>query len=258
MKKVVNALRIAREKQIDALNLPSLPKEFILKSISDSNINTHIVTHFYPKSPISEQYLRLRANVKTLMKHKGLKVMAITSSVDGEGKSITCLNLAVAMAKDVDCKSVLLIDCDLRRGCIGDSLAHSSKAGLSEYLMINADIDNILYKTKINKLTVIPRGKIVENPTELLSSDKMKDLLKKLREKFDVIILDNAPVIPVSDAGIVCALADGAMMVVRTGKTQRGVVKHAAEMLRLNNVNMLGYILTHVEYYIPGYIYKYI
>jgi capsular exopolysaccharide family len=258
MKRVVDALRIAREKQIDALNMPSLPKEFILKSISDSNINTHIVTHFYPKSLISEQYLRLRANVKTLMKTKHLKVLAVTSSVDSEGKSITALNLAVALAKDVDCKSVLLIDCDLRRGSIGDSLAFSSKAGLSEYLMINAETDSILYKTKINKLTIIPRGKIADNPTELLSSEKMKELLKKLREKFDIIILDTAPVIPVADAGIVCGLADGTMVVVRAGKTQRGIVKHAAELLRQNDVNMLGYVLTHVEYYIPGYIYKYV
>ncbi len=258
MKRVVDALRIAREKQIDALNMPSLPKEFILKSISDSNINTHIVTHFYPKSLIAEQYLRLRANVKNLIKTKKLKILAVTSAVDGEGKSLTALNLAVSMAKDVDCKSVLLIDCDLRRGSIGDSLALSSKAGLSEYLMINADIDSILYKTKINKLTIIPRGKIADNPTELLSSEKMQGLLETLRKKFDIIILDTAPVVPVADAGIVCGLADGTIVVVRAGKTQRGIVKNAADMLRQNDVTMLGYVLTHVEYYIPGYIYKYV
>lgn len=258
MGKILGMLKDAQEKQMHASNIPSLPKEFILKSVNDSDINPHIVTHFYPKSPISEQYRRLRENVKILRIQNKIKTLAITSSVLDEGKSITALNLAVSMTKDIDCGNVLLIDCDLRRGSIDASLALKSKVGLSEYLLLNADVDNILFKTKINKLTIIPKGKIAESPVELLASAKMKDLLEKLKKRFDFIILDTPPVIPVADAGIISAQADGVIMVVRAGKTQRGIVKHAQELLNQAKANLLGYVLAHVEYHIPEYLYRYV
>ncbi|MBU4305465.1 MAG: CpsD/CapB family tyrosine-protein kinase [Candidatus Omnitrophica bacterium] len=258
MKNIFEAFKIVKDKQIDALRMPSLPKEFILKSISDSNINPRIVTHFYPKSPIAEQYYRLRESIKSKMQKESFKTIAITSAVNGEGKSITSLNLAVAMTKDVDCKKVLLIDCDLRRGRIDHSLGLNSNVGLSEYLMLGTEINNILFKTKINKLTIIPRGKIADNPSELLSSEKMKKLLGELKKQFDVIIVDMPPLIPIADASIVCAQSDMVLMAVRAGKTQRGVVDHAAEFLAQAEANLIGYVLTHVEYYIPAYIYQYV
>ncbi len=258
MGKILDILKGVKEKQLDALNAPSLPKEFVLKSISDSNINPHVVAHLYPKSPISEQYRKLRENIKTIIQEHNVKVLAVTSSVLAEGKSITALNLAVSMTKDIDCRNVLLVDCDLRRGNIDGSLGLKSKVGLSEYLLLGADTDSILYKTKINKLTIIPRGKVTENPAELLASAKMGDLLEKLKKKFDFIVLDTPPVIPIADSSIISAQADGVLMVVRAGKTQRGVVKHAQELLDQAKANLLGYVLTHIEYYVPEYIYKYV
>ena len=243
---------------LDGLNSPSLPKEFILKSVRDSNINSHIVTHFYPKSPISEQYRRLRENIRSLNKQHNMKVFAMTSSNVGEGKTLTSLNLAVTMTHNFDCKNVLIIDGDLRRGNIDSALGMNSQVGLSEYLLLGADIDNIIFKTKIEKLSIIPRGKIAENPAELLSSDKMAALMTELRKRFDYIIVDAPPVIPVADPAIISGLADGVIMVIRAGKTQSGIVKHATELLEQSKANLLGYILTHVEYYIPHYIYKYV
>ncbi|MCG2710827.1 MAG: CpsD/CapB family tyrosine-protein kinase [Candidatus Omnitrophica bacterium] len=258
MKNFLDTLKEVREKQLDGLGLPALPKEFILKSVSDSNINSHIVTYFDPKSPITEQYRRLREHIKTMVKKDRLKTIAVTSSIANEGKSLTSLNLAVALTKDVDCKRVLIVDCDLRRGTIASSLGMDSKVGLSDYLHLNADVENIIYKTKIKKLSIIPKGKITDDPADLLASLKMKALLENVKEKFDIIILDTAPAISVSDAGIVCSQADGTIMVVRTGKTQRGIVKHATEILTQSKVNLLGYVLTCIEYPIPEYIYKYV
>ncbi|MBI4846591.1 MAG: glutamine--fructose-6-phosphate transaminase (isomerizing) [Candidatus Omnitrophica bacterium] len=184
MWRIAKAIESLKEKQMDLMDMPSLPKEFILKSVSDSNLHPNLVTHFYPKSPISEQYRKLRENFKSLNKEKAIKVFSITSSIANEGKSITALNLAVSLTHDVDCKNVLLIDSDLRRGNIDGMLGMLPQVGLSEYLLLGADIENILFKSKINKLTIIPRGKIVENPTELLASSKMDSLLKMVREKF--------------------------------------------------------------------------
>ena len=258
MKKFLDTLKEVHDKQLEGLGMPSLPKEFILKSVSDSNINSRIVTYFDSKSPITEQYRRLRENIKTIARKDKLKTIAITSSTANEGKTLTSLNLAVAMTKDVDCKKVLLVDCDLRRGTVESSLGMESKVGLSDYLHLNADVENIIYKTKIKKLSIIPKGKITDDSADLLASSKMKALLKNVKEKFEIIILDTTPAISVSDAGIICSQADGTIMVIRTGKTQRGIVKHATELLNQSKVNLLGYVLTHIEYPIPEYIYRYI
>ncbi|MBU1045314.1 MAG: CpsD/CapB family tyrosine-protein kinase [Candidatus Omnitrophica bacterium] len=247
-----------QDKQADALNMPSLPKEFILKSVVDSNLNNHIVAHFEPDSPLSEQYRRLRENLKTIRKKEKLQTIAVTSSTKEEGKSITSLNLAVTLAKDVDCKSVLLVDCDLRRGMLDVSLDLNLKVGLSDYLFLGADVESILYKTKIDKLTLMPRGKIANDPAELLGSNRMEALLEKIRKNFDYIILDTPPVIAVADSGIVCAQADGVIMVIRAGKTQRGIVKHSTELLEQSKAKLLGYVLTHIEYPIPEAIYRYV
>lgn len=255
---ILNLLKNIQAKQVDALNMPSLPKEFILKSVSDSNLNPHIVTYFEPDSPLSEQYRRLRENIKTIRKKDKLQTIAITSSVKSEGKSITSLNLAVAMAKDIDCKSVLLMDCDLRRGALDESLDLNLKVGLSDYLFLGADVESILYKTKIDKLTLMPRGKIINDPAELLGSNRMSDLLDKVKKKFDYIILDTPPVIAVADSNIVCAQADGVVMVIRAGKTQRGIVNHSTDLLAQSKTKLLGYVLTHIEYPIPESIYKYV
>lgn len=133
MKKIVDRLKEVHSKQLESLGMPALPKEFVLKSVSDSNINSRLVTHFSPKSPITEQYRRLREHIKTIAKKENIKVIAINSSIANEGKTLTSLNLAVAMTKDVDCKSVLLVDCDLRRGSIEKFLGIDSQVGLSEY-----------------------------------------------------------------------------------------------------------------------------
>ena len=255
---IFNIIKNLQDKQADALNMPALPKEFILKSVKDSNLNPHIVTHFEPDSPLSEQYRRLRENIKTIRKKDKIQTIAVTSSVKEEGKSITSLNLAVAMAKDIDCKNVLLVDCDLRRGVLDVSLDLNLKVGLSDYLFLGADVASILYKTKIDKLSLMPRGKIANDPAELLGSNRMTELLGKIKGKFDYIILDTPPVIAVADSGIVCAQADGVIMVIRAGKTQRGIVKHSTDLLEQSKSKLLGYILTHIEYPIPELIYKYV
>ncbi|RKY37258.1 MAG: hypothetical protein DRP78_01580 [Candidatus Omnitrophota bacterium] len=258
MGKISDFFKNTQIKQFNGLSLPSLPRQFVLKSVNDANINPHIVTYFYPKSPISEQYRRLRENIKSLSRQKNIKAIGITSAVTEEGKSITALNLAVIMTRDIDFNNILLIDCDLRCGVVDLALGLKSKTGLSEYLSIGTDIDNILFKTKIDKLTVMPKGSIIENPSELLASEKMQTLLAILRKRFDLIILDTPPILPIADAGVVGAQVDGMILVVRLGKTQKGMVEQAEELLVQSKVNLLGYVLTHVEYHIPEYVYKYV
>jgi capsular exopolysaccharide synthesis family protein len=104
----------------------------------------------------------------------------------------------------------------------------------------------------------MPRGKIANDPAELLGSKKMTDLIEKLKKKFDYIIFDTPPVVAVADSSIIASQADGTIMVVQAGKTQRGIVKHATELLEQAKANLLGYVLTHIEYPIPESIYRYV
>ena len=108
MKNFMNTLKRVHDQQLDGLGMPALPKEFILKSVSDSNIDPHIVAYFDQKSLITEQYRRLREHIKTIVQKDKMKTIAVTSSVANEGKTLTCLNLAVVMTKDIDCKKILL------------------------------------------------------------------------------------------------------------------------------------------------------
>ena len=246
------------EKKFAALLTPSLPKEFILKSAADSTIDARLVSYFYPHSAASEQYRRLRENIKKIGKTRQIQTLAITSAVPGEGKSITAVNLAISLAKDVDCPRVLVIDADLRRGTLDKRVGINGKVGLSEYLSIGAEKDNIIYKTMIDKLSIIPRGKMIENPAELLASNKMVGLLNELKREFAYIIIDTTPLIAATDAAILCGIADSSLIVIRSGKTRRGLVDHAREILEQAHGSLIGFVLTQVEYHVPEYIYKYV
>ncbi|MCM8814097.1 MAG: CpsD/CapB family tyrosine-protein kinase [Candidatus Omnitrophica bacterium] len=259
MDKFIEVIKKVRLQDFGSLKLPMLPKEFILRSAHDSTLDPHLVTHLYPKSPLAEQYRRLRENIRTVLSRENINTLAVSSSVGDEGKTLTAINLAVLIAREMDCRrGVLLVDGDLRRGRIDNALGMAPKAGLSEYLRLGADIEHILYDTPVEKLKIIPRGKIVENPTELLSSQKMRQLIQILKGRFDLVIFDTTPVIPVADALALCPMAEAVLFVIRASKTQRGVVKHALEMLQMANAHVIGYMLSGVEHYIPRYLYRYV
>src|SRR6185436_15802456 len=97
-----------------------------------------------------------------------------------------------------------------------------------------------------------------ENPAELLDSEKMKRFILEMKSQFDHIIIDTPPIISVTDAGIVGAQADGVIMVVQAGRTQRGIVKRATELLQQTHAKILGHVLTNIEYHLPEYIYRYL
>jgi capsular exopolysaccharide synthesis family protein len=220
------------------------------------HIDPHIVGATDPKSPIAEQYRILRTNLQSLKFRQGPRVVVVTSAVHGEGKSVTSINLALTLARQENLR-VALVDADLRKSSIHKWLGlPQSGHGLSTALQNGGELNGSLVRMQDPPLAVLPAGPHPDHPAELLESSSMKRVLAALKAEFDVIILDTPPVLPVADPGIAAAHADGVLMVVRAGKTQRKTVTQAQRLLSQMKANVLGCVLTHVEYYLPGY-YRY-
>ncbi len=216
-------------------------------------IDPHIVSAAAPKSAIAEQYRILRTNFLSLRLRSGPKVILLTSAVSGEGKSVTSANLALSLARQENLR-VVLIDADMRKSSIPRWLGLADRhAGLSTVLERGGELDGSLVSLESPRLTVLPAGPIPEHPAELLESVAMKRVLATLKTQFDLIIVDAPPILPVADPSILAAQADGVLLVVRAGKTQRKTVLAAQELLRKSKANVIGSVLTHVEYYLPGY-----
>ena len=262
MGKITDALKKAAEEKLAKLeridSKTEVKYEFIAKKTVDSKIDPRIIAFYDPQSPVVEQYRTLRTNLQAIQAKQPIKVITITSSVHSEGKTITSINLAISMAQDLDKKRILLVDGDLRRARVGKYLGIASSTGLSDLITNGLQIDDALLNIGVENLTVLPAGKIPHNPAELLGSVKLKSLISMLREKYDYVIIDAPPVIPVTDAGIIAAATDGAVMVIKANRTQKGVVEHSQSLLQQAHAKLLGYILTNIQYHIPAYIYRYL
>ncbi|HQP10466.1 MAG TPA: CpsD/CapB family tyrosine-protein kinase, partial [Candidatus Omnitrophota bacterium] len=233
-------------------------EQLVVKKIGDSKVDQRIVTYFDPKAVITEQYKILRTNVLSLNKNKPLKVLVVTSSLHSEGKTLTALNLCMALAQSTQKPRVLLIDADLRRGRVGKYLGVDQKIGLTEILTGQVQPSDALFNIDVENLTFVAAGSVPPNPAELLSSDRMHQFLMLMKSKFDHIIIDTPPVISVTDAGIVGEQSDGVLLVIQAGRTQRGIVKRATELLHQAHSKVLGHVLTNIEYHLPEYIYRYL
>ncbi len=262
MGKITDALKKAAEERLTRIekidNQSSVKYEFIAAKTVDSKIDPRIIAFYDAQSPVTEQYRSLRTNLQALNTPKPIKAITITSSIHGEGKTITAINLAISIAHDLDKNKILLVDADMRRSRISNYLGMDSTTGLSDLISNNIDLDKTLLNIGINNLTILPAGKSVDNSAEILGSLKMKNLISLLKTRYDFIIFDTPPITLVTDAGLIGAMTDGVVMVIQTDRTQRGVVKHSENLLKQAQAKLLGYILTNVQYHLPAYIYRYL
>jgi capsular exopolysaccharide synthesis family protein len=262
MGKLTDALKRAAQERlarIEKLDKKSEVKyEFIAKKTVDSKIDPRIVAFYDSKSTVAEQYRTLRTNLQALSTKFPLRAITITSSIHGEGKTITAINLAISIAHDLGKKSILLVDADLRRARISKYLGFTSELGLADLITNGSNVDEALQNIGIDNLTILPAGKIPHNPAELLGSMKMKNFISLLKSKYDYIIFDTPPIIPVTDAGLLGAQTDGVILVIQADRTQKGIVEHGQGLLKQAQAKLLGYILTNIQYHIPAYIYRYL
>jgi len=258
MGKFSEALKKAAKERLERIEKKQISQPYVVKKITDSKFDPHIVTLYDSHSPITEQYRMLRTNLQSINPAHPPKILAITSSINNEGKTVTAINLAITLAHDLNRKNILLVDADLRKGMLPHYLGIKPETGISDILQDGVTLDSALVNIGINNLDILPSGSRKPNPAELLGSPKMKQIIADIKKRYDYIIFDCPPVIPVTDAVVVGSQCDGVVIVIQAARTQRGTVKHAQDLLRQARVEILGYVLTNIEYHIPQYIYRYL
>lgn len=195
-------------------------------------------------SGTAEAFRKLRTNLQFLAVDDPPKLIVVTSSTPSEGKTTTSLNIALALAESEH--NVVLVDGDLRKPRLAKYLDAVGSVGFSTVLIGGATLDEVLQNTKFPRLTVLTAGTIPPNPSELLGSLAAKKILDELRNRFDYVIIDSAPLLAVTDGAILAAEADGALVVVRAGQTKRDQLAHAIGMLSDVGATILGAVLTLV------------
>lgn len=207
-----------------------------------------------PKSVVSEAYRTLRTNIQYSSFDKKIQSIVVTSAEAAEGKSTVSGNLALAFAQNEN--RVIIVDCDLRKPSVHKNFKVSNLAGLSEVLIGKAQLNEVI-QNRNEHLDILTSGKIPPNPAEMLASSAMTNLIDKLKEEYDVIILDSAPLGAVTDAQILSTKVDGAILVTRAERTKREVVLEAKNSLEKVGANILGCVLHAVENTKGKYYYYY-
>ena len=215
-----------------------------------------------PTSLAAEAYRTLRTNLQFSSLDRPLRSLVVTSAVATEGKTTTAANLAVVMAQAGN--RIVLVDGDLRRPSAHKLFNLSSRVGLTDALVEDPQaLDGYLQESGIENLRVLAAGPIPPNPQELLGSQRMKELLRRLEEEADMVVLDTPPILAVSDANVLAARASGVLVVVNAGQTRRAAVRQAVEGLRKVGANVLGCVLNMVSmrggrssYYYSSYYYS--
>ncbi|HEX4946858.1 MAG TPA: polysaccharide biosynthesis tyrosine autokinase [Blastocatellia bacterium] len=203
------------------------------------------------QSTVAEAYRALRTSVLLSSAGHPPKTILVTSGRPGEGKTTTAINTAISLAQLG--ASVLIIDCDLRRPKVHKVFGISHVHGLSTYLSRDAELNALVHTLPIPNLFLLPCGPTPPNPAELISSEKMREMLISLSEQYDHIILDSPPLINVTDPVILSTMVDGVIMVVHAGKSTRDVVRRASQELTGVGAKVFGVVLNNVNLQREGY-----
>lgn len=203
-----------------------------------------------PSSPRSEAFRAVRTNLMFVDAANHPRTILLTSSIPGEGKSTTIANLALTLAQSGS--SVCLIEGDLRRPRLLEYLGLEGSAGLTDVLIDRADLDEVLQPYGVDRLEVIGAGSIPPNPSELLASEAMGLVLARLSVRFDYVLIDTPPVLPVTDAVVLSTKVDGVIVLVGTTIVRKEQLKATLESLKAVDNTLLGLVLNRVGHKSSG------
>ncbi len=225
--------------------IESLTERPIIGEISSESSKDPIVIGEDKRTFIAEQFRRLRATLNYIGVNSKRKKILVTSSISGEGKSFVATNLALSLA--ITGKRVVLLDFDLNNPSLNNKLNISEDTGITDYLLEEADVENIIRQTELHKnLYLIPTGKLPANPCELIMNGRVELLLSYLNDRFDYIVMDTAPVSPVTDAYILSAYCDATLYVIRHGYTPKTLVQRIDANNKLNHLNNMAIVFNGV------------
>ncbi len=213
--------------------------------VDDANaFNKRRIALLQPESFVAEQFRSLRVRLEALAAERPMRTIAVTSAMPGEGKTTAALNLALVTAMSVG-RRVLLVDCDLRRPKVHIALGLRPECGLAEVLADEASLDQAVIKVDGTSLEVLPVRGMPSNPSELLGSERMRNLVEEVARSYDQVIFDLPPTLAMPDAKAMCELVDGIVFVVRADQTPEDDVAAALDVLDRRRV--LGVILNGVD-----------
>jgi receptor protein-tyrosine kinase/non-specific protein-tyrosine kinase len=254
MSKIYRALKkVEKEKEAEKIITPIVPGDTAF-----AEYDQYLVTLLTPNSVAAEQFRKLKTSIIETEGSNDKRCILITSSVSGEGKTLTASNLAISIAQEIQ-QYVLLIDADLRRPGLYKYFGVPSSPGLSEYLNENIDLSQLLVKTPVPKLSILPAGKPTNKAAELFASQKMRNLVREIKSRYDdrYIIIDSTPVMSTTESDILSQQADKIVFVVKAGKTPREVVKRSLFHLEKNKDKIIGIVFNNADIEASRYSYSY-
>ncbi|MCI0520640.1 MAG: polysaccharide biosynthesis tyrosine autokinase, partial [Chloroflexi bacterium] len=236
----------------------------VLGLIARYDRETKLITAAMPRSPVAEAFRSLRTNLQFASVDYPLHSLLVTSPSPSDGKSTIAANLAIVLAQGGH--QVALVDADLRRPNVHKIVGLPNRRGVSSlFVQPHVDLNGSLQQTAVTGLTAMTAGDIPPNPAELLGSEKMIDILGKVRERVDVVVVDSPPVMAVTDSAVLASRVDGVLLVLKPGSTNLAAARQAVEQLRRVGANILGVVLNEVDlgrsrykyYRYRGYYYSY-
>lgn len=199
----------------------------------------------FPKSTMAEACRSIRTNLIFMGSEQPLRSILVTSAGPREGKTTASVSMAAVMAQSGS--TVVIVDADMRKPRLHKVFGLESTIGLSSVLMGEASIDEVIQPTHVPDLYLISCGRVPENPAELLQSDRFRQVITELTERFGMVVFDSPPVVPVTDSAIIGAAVDGVVLVARSGITRREMIARAVDLLRGVNANLLGVVLNAID-----------
>lgn len=202
-----------------------------------------LVSQSNADSPLTEMYRALRTKLRIIGNGLPAQVMVVTSATAGEGKSLTTANLAITFA--LEGKKTLIVDADMRKPSLHQAFLRANRVGLASVLDESCTVAEAIRTTDIDRLQLVTAGNPLLNPAELIGSGRMLNVIEELRGMYDVILIDSPPLLKTSDAQLLSLLADGVLLVVRSGKVKRRAVERAKDMLQQSGARLFGAVLNH-------------
>ncbi|UVI29129.1 CpsD/CapB family tyrosine-protein kinase [Paenibacillus spongiae] len=212
--------------------------------MSRSILKQRLITE-YPTSTISDAYRSLRANIEFSIRGEALQTISVTSALPGEGKSTVTASVAVAYAQTS--RRVLIIDADLRKPAQHELFGLSNRHGLSTALTKRSGLNDVIQRTNIDHLEVLTAGPLPSNPSELLESISMTELLETSKERFDIVFIDTPSIMTLSDALVVASKSDGVVLVMKAGKVKNEILLESKAALDYGQVKIIGAVLNNVN-----------
>ncbi|MEN3780837.1 CpsD/CapB family tyrosine-protein kinase [Priestia megaterium] len=218
-------------------------------------LKRRLLAHNSPKDPVAEQYRTIRTNIQFSGADEEIKSLVLTSSGPSEGKSTTAANLAIVYAQQG--LNVLLIDGDLRKPTAHYTFRLENHIGLTNVLTRQSSLGQAVQSTEVPNLYVLTSGPIPPNPSELLASKQMGEVLGEMKERFDMVIFDTPPILAVADAQILANQVDASLLIVSSSKTEKDAALKAKELLTQAKSKLLGAVLNNRKMEEGNYYYYY-